>query len=51
MYDEYKVEGALVSDAIEDEHGLYGKVPRTSTVRGRDDDGYGTYDECYQCTA
>ena len=49
--DEDEVERVLVGNTIEDEHGLDGKVPRTGTVGGGYDDGYGAYDECHQRTA
>ena len=51
VYDEYEVEGMDVSDSIENEHGLDGKVPRSGTVRRRNDDGNGSDDEGHHRTA
>jgi hypothetical protein len=50
VYNEYEVEGVLVSYSIKNEHGLYGKVPRTGTIGSWYDDGNGTYDEGDECT-
>ena len=49
--DEHEIEGFYIGHAIENEHGLYGEMPRTGTVGGGYDDGYGAYDECHQRTA
>ena len=51
MYDEYEVQRFLVLHAIENKHGLDGKVPRTCSVGRRHDDGDAAHDEGDQCTA
>ena len=43
--DKDEIERHFVGHAIEDEHRLHGKVPGTGTVRRRDDNCYGAYDE------
>ena len=48
MDDEHKVERVDVAYAVEDEHCLNGKVPRTGTVRRRNDDGDAAHDERYE---
>ena len=40
-----EIERFFVSHTIKDEHRFDGKVPRTSTVGRRDDDGYGADNE------
>ena len=49
--DKDEVEGVLVLHTIEDEHGLYGKVPGTSTIGCGYDNGDGADDERHQGTA
>ncbi len=49
VYDEYKDERLLVHDAIEDEHGLDCKMPRTCSVWSGHDDCYGTHGEGDKC--
>ena len=44
--DEDEVESMLVGDALKDEHGLDGEVPRAGTVRRRHNDCDRTDDEC-----
>ena len=51
MDDEYKPEGLLVGDTIEDQHGLNGKMPRTGTVGGRYNDGEVGHDKRHEGTA
>ena len=51
MYDQYKPEGLFVGYTVEDEHGLDGEMPRTSTVRRRYDDGKVGHDKGHQCSA
>jgi hypothetical protein len=51
MHDENEIERLLVSDPIEDEHRLDGKVPGAGTVRGRHDDCDAAHNEAYQGTA
>ena len=46
--DEHEVERIVRLDAVEDEHSLHGKVPRSGSVRGRDDDSDTTHDKGYQ---
>ena len=45
MDDEDEIEGLFISHAIEDEHGLDGKMPGAGTVGRGHDDGYGADDE------
>ena len=45
MDDEDEIECLFVSNPIEDEHRLHGKMPRAGTVGRRDDNCYGAYDE------
>ena len=51
MDDEHEKQGLLVGYAIEDEHGLDGKVPGAGTVGRGHDDGYGADDEGDECAA
>jgi hypothetical protein len=46
--DEHKVERVDIAYAVEDEHCLNGKVPRTGTVRRRNDDSDAAHDERYE---
>ena len=47
MHDKYEIEGLDIGHAVEDEHRLYGKVPRTRTIGRGNNDGYCAYNECY----
>ena len=48
MYDENEEEGIVCLNAIEYEHCLDGKMPRSGSVRSWYDDRYAAHDECYQ---
>lgn len=48
--DEYEEEGIVLLDAVENEHSLHGKVPRTCSVGSRYDDCDAAHDEGYQST-
>ena len=48
--DEYEEEGIVLLDAVENEHSLHGKVPRTCSVGSRYDDCDAAHYEGYQST-
>ena len=48
VYDENEEEGIVCLNAIEYEHCLDGKMPRTGSVWSRYDDRYAAHDECHQ---
>ena len=50
MDNEDEIECFRVGNAIEDEHGLNGEMPRACTIRRRNDDCNGANHECYHST-
>ena len=48
VYDENEEEGIVCLNAIEYEHCLDGKMPRSGSVRSWYNDRYAAHDECYQ---
>jgi hypothetical protein len=51
MDNEYEVKGLVVGYAIENQHGLGGKMPGACTIGGRYDNGYGADDKGDERTA
>ncbi len=49
MHDEHEIQGIGFGHAIEYQHGLHSKMPRTGTVWGGHEYGYAANDKCYQC--
>lgn len=43
---QHEIQGLIVGHAIENEHGLYGEMPRACTVRSRYEYGDTANDEC-----
>ena len=50
MNDKYEVQGLLVNHSIENQHGLYSEVPRTSSVGRWYNDRDAAHNEGYQGT-